>query len=109
MREPLTTKTVSVTDAYKKLNTTGHILLDVRQKGEVHAVGVKEALNIPLDQLESNLVQLKDFSSIHVICRSGSRSDIATQILYGNGLTQTANVVGGMIAWEQAGLPVIRN
>ncbi len=104
----LSPKEVSVTEAFEHLGTENHLLLDVRTKGEVRDVRAKGSLNIPLDQIESALEQLRDYSSIHVICHSGSRSGFATQILHEKGITNAKNVVGGMIAWQHAGLETTR-
>jgi len=40
------------------------------------------------------------------VCRSGNRSAYATEMLMAAGKTNVKNVVGGMIAWVQAGLPI---
>ena len=99
-------QSIPVTEAYERLGTDGHVLLDVRTREEVRAEGIAGALNIPLDRLETEAARLKEYASIHVICRSGGRSSMATTILHGLGLGQTANVSGGIIAWQKAGLPI---
>ena len=98
-------KSVSVTEAYEKLGTDGHCLIDVRSREEVRAQGVPGALHIPLERLESEAPSLKDYASIHVMCRSGGRSGMAANMLHGLGLSQVENVTGGIMAWEAAGLP----
>ncbi len=98
-------KEVTVNEAYDMLGNDGHVLLDVRTKSEVQEMSAPEVLNIPLDQLESRVDELKDYSSIHVICRSGARSGVATNMLHGFGINHASNVKGGIMAWESAGLP----
>ena len=98
-------KSVSVTDAYEKLGTDGHCLLDVRTRSEVREVGVPGALNIPLDRLEAEAHRLSAYTSIHVMCRSGGRSSMATNLLHGLGMTHAENVSGGILAWQAANLP----
>ncbi|MHB1769926.1 MAG: rhodanese-like domain-containing protein [Minisyncoccota bacterium] len=102
-------QSVSVTDAYGRLGTEGHVLLDVRTRDEVRAEGIAGALNIPLDRLEIEAARLKQYGSIHVICRSGGRSSMATNLLHDLGLTQATNVIGGIIAWQKSGLPIVRS
>ena len=99
-------KTVSVHDAHKKLGAEGYCLLDVRTEAEVAAGAAPHILNIPLDRLPAELEKLSGFDSIHVICRSGGRSAMATNFLHQQGLTHAANVEGGMLAWDEAGLPM---
>ena len=98
-------KTVSVEEACELLGTDGHCLVDVRTHGEVSEVAVPGALHIPLDRLEAEAHKLKDYMSIHVMCRSGGRSAMATSALHGIGMTHAKNVSGGIIAWQQAKLP----
>ena len=98
---------VDVNEAYKSLGREGHVLLDVRSAGEVREQGVEGAVNVPLDRLEQAVGKLSGYKTIHVICRSGARSGMATQILHARGITQAKNVSGGMLAWERAGLPTV--
>lgn len=98
-------KSVSVTEAYEALGTPGHCLLDVRTPAEVREQSIPGALTIPLDRLQAEAGKLKEYSSIHVICRSGGRSSMAVNMLHGLGLSQAENVNGGIMAWSAAGLP----
>lgn len=98
-------KNVTVTEAYEKLGTDGHCLLDVRTKDEVRAQGVPGALNIPLDRLEGQVGQLSNYTSVHVMCRSGGRSAVAANLLHRLGMAHAMNVSGGILAWDAAGLP----
>jgi len=41
-----------------------------------------------------------------VHCQSGARSAIAASVLQARGVTNMMNLVGGIAAWQQAGLPV---
>lgn len=99
-------KSVSVFEAHKKLGTEGHCLLDVRTYEEVQDVRVPGSYAIPLDRLADEAHQLASYTSIHVMCRSGGRSAVATSLLHSLGMTHAENVSGGIIAWESAELPV---
>ncbi|MBU0750129.1 rhodanese-like domain-containing protein [Patescibacteria group bacterium] len=101
------TKNVSVQQAYEKLGTPNHCLLDVRSMDEVRDIGVEGALNIPLDILEAHIDQLTPYTSIHVMCRTGGRSAVATNILQRLGMTHAVNVSGGILAWQEANLPTV--
>jgi Rhodanese-related sulfurtransferase len=99
-------RSISVTEAYERLGAESHVLLDVRTREEVRAEGIAGALNIPIDRLETEAARLTQYGSIHVICRSGGRSSMATDLLHSLGLKQAENVSGGIIAWQKAGFPV---
>lgn len=102
------TNIVSVHEAFEHLGNEGHILLDVRRADEVRAAGITGALHIPLDRLEAEIQRLSPYTSIHIICRSGSRSGVAVNMLQAQGITHASNVSGGILAWQDAGFPVTR-
>ncbi|MCC7206927.1 MAG: rhodanese-like domain-containing protein [Anaerolineae bacterium] len=82
-------------------------LLDVRERHEFAAGHIPGAQLIPLGELEKRLNELPTDQPILCICRSGSRSGAAANLLARRGL-QTINLTGGMIGWAGAGLPVKR-
>lgn len=87
-------------------------LLDVRTPVEFREVHATSARNVPLDQLDPHaVIKGRNSSSdgpLYVICRSGSRGRQACEKLIAAGLANVINVEGGTLAWEAAGLPVVR-
>ena len=85
-------------DAGKKFN-----LVDVREPHE-HAEFNIGGLLHPLGKIQSmqidELEEMKD-QPVYVYCRSGNRSGQACLILETAGFTNTINVVGGMLAWQE--------
>lgn len=91
------------------LQSDGALLLDVRETDEYTQGHAPGSTLIPLGQLAQRLKELAPFKNKQVvlICRSGRRSKQATEILEAAGFSAAANIEGGMLAWQQAGLPVL--
>jgi rhodanese-related sulfurtransferase len=79
-------------------------LIDVRESSELNEAQVKGARHIPLGQLPAKLSGLDRDRPVAFLCRSGSRSAIATRSATKAGL-DAVNVRGGLTAWTRAGLP----
>jgi sulfur-carrier protein adenylyltransferase/sulfurtransferase len=82
------------------------LVIDVREPMETALGTVEGAWLVPLGQLAAVVDEIDDDANVYLICRSGNRSGIAAGILTAAGKRDVKNVVGGMLAWAQAGLPV---
>jgi rhodanese-related sulfurtransferase len=85
-------------------------LLDVRTAEEFHGPDghVPGSQLIPLPELEARLAEIPPGRPVVLLCHSGSRSALATQQLEKTGLTQVANLHGGLRAWQAEGFPIER-
>ncbi len=86
-------------------------LLDVRTPVEFDTVHVAGAVNVPLDTLtpaalQTALPAVKE-RPFYILCRSGTRADLAAVKLTSAGLTEGVVVKGGTLAWKEAGYPVV--
>lgn len=82
---------------YAELVKKGAIIVDVRSKSEFASGHVKNAINIPVNELQNNLSRLKDKNKIIITCcASGMRSASAKGILQNNGYTDVHNGGGWM-------------
>nr|WP_309100602.1 sulfurtransferase TusA family protein [Fredinandcohnia onubensis] len=75
------------------------LVLDVRETAEFAFNHIPEAISIPLGELEDRFDEIDKEKEIYVICRTGSRSDLASQKLTENGFMNVKNVVPGMSNW----------
>lgn len=80
------------------------LILDVREPEEYAEANIGAKL-LPLGQIQSMQIdEIEDWKDKEVIihCRSGKRSLTACLFLETMGFTNTVNVEGGIIAWQQA-------
>lgn len=77
-------------------------IIDVRDQEEyaLDKAIIKDAINIPLDDLMGRVKEIPANKPIVTLCRSGKRSAQATVLLKKSGIRDVANLKGGMIAWH---------
>ena len=97
-------------DAVLLINRSNALVLDVRDEAEYAAGHITEARNIPLGALDERIKELGKFKDKPVLvnCQAGVRSGKAVAILKKQGFTQVYNLQGGLNAWQQAKLPVVK-
>ncbi len=85
------------------------VFLDVREPDEWATGHAPGAVLAPLSSLTAGepLPQAAQGRPVVAICRSGKRSREAAALLTARGGTDVVDVVGGMRAWVEAGLPVV--
>lgn len=83
-------------------------IVDVREPEEWSDGHMPGAVHIPLGELPARVRELDPARPVVLVCRSGNRSGQATQFLLQRGFRDARNLVGGMIAWAEAGQPVTR-
>lgn len=69
----------------------GGVIVDVRTRGEYAGGHIKGSLNIPLDQLGTQMKQLKKDKPVITCCASGMRSGSARSMLLSNGFGEVYN------------------
>jgi len=89
----------------------GLVLLDVRRPDEYvgelgHIAGAELKTLGP--ELAEHLETMDKTKPVLMICRSGARSANATMYALQLGFKEVYNMEGGMILWNELGLPVTR-
>ncbi len=88
--------------------TAGDVhLLDVRNGAEWREGHIPSARHLPLGYLAAQLADVPSDRPVVVQCRSGSRSAMAASLLRKLGRREVMNLVGGIDAWREAGLPLV--
>lgn len=84
-------------------------LIDVRTPAEYRAFHATIAQNVPLDTLDpAALMKGRGDGPLYVICATGGRSKTACDRLIAAGFPNVVHIEGGTLAWERAGLPIVR-
>lgn len=105
--------TISPAELAERLQAgRGVELLDVRTPAEYRETHAEPARLVPLDALDpAAVMQARGGVAgepLYIICRTGSRGRKACEAFAAAGYRNVVNVEGGTLAWEQAGLPVVR-
>jgi rhodanese-related sulfurtransferase len=85
-------------------------IVDVREPDELrgelgHIEGVE---SVPLATVEAAARGWDKTAELVLVCRSGGRSGRAAALLAQMGFRRVMNMTGGMLAWNEARLPVVR-
>lgn len=98
---------VTVTEVDKAIEQDTHTVVDVREPDEWQEGHIAEAVHIPLGELSSRAGELPAGKPVFTVCRSGKRSITAIEILESAGVQGAKSMAGGMIAWHEAGKPMV--
>ncbi len=87
-------------------------VIDVRTQVEYNEVHTSFAELAPLESFDaeglSQQFNLRRVDAVYVLCKSGKRARVAGERLASNDVPNVHVVDGGILAWEAAGLPVVR-
>lgn len=98
------------TAAIRLMNSEDAIVVDVREATDFNNGHIKNARNIPMSSLKSQLDGLAKDKSKPVLayCRSGNISGKACRMLKKSGFSNVHNLAGGIIGWQDANLPLTK-
>jgi len=82
------------------------LVFDIRERAEYRHGHVPGATLLPLRTLLDEAPQLPRDREILLVCRSGRRGSRALHMLADLGFTKIHGLVGGLLAWQAAGLPL---
>ena len=96
--------------AIQLINNEDAIMLDVREPAETADGKIAKAIQIPVGSVGKRVGELDKHKDKHVIvyCKTGARSGLACRELNKAGFDKVYNLNGGMMAWQEAHLPVSR-
>lgn len=103
--------TIDQAQLMERLNSgQAPLVVDVRTPGEFQNGHVPGAVNIPLQELQRRMDELRPYRDTELVlyCESGVRAGHAGRMLEQQGFTELRPLEGHMSAWRNAGLPAER-
>ena len=101
---------ITAVDLAERLKTGDHIrLIDVREPHELEISHLDGADLIPLGEMAGRMSELDSAEDIVLVCKSGTRSARALELLASAGFRKMKNLKGGINAWARdvdSNLPV---
>ncbi len=101
---------ITAVDLAERLKTGDHIrLIDVREPHELEISHLDGADLIPLGEMAGRMSELDSAEDIVLVCKSGTRSARALELLASAGFRKMKNLKGGINAWARdvdSSLPV---
>lgn len=85
------------------------VLIDTREPHEYQEAHLENGRLVPPGLLGDEIAEAAPDKSARTIlyCRSGNRSFLAAEQLEALGYTDVASLAGGILAWQEQGLPVV--
>ena len=102
---------LSPADAVRLISREDAVVLDIRPDGEFRNGHIVNAVHVPFDQIDSRLGRLGKYRSKPVIaaCRTGQQSASVAKRLRSEGFEQVHRLQGGILAWQNADLPLTKD
>lgn len=82
------------------------IVIDVREPEEYQAAHISGLPLIPMGDIIDAIDQMDKSKPYVFVCRSGRRSLEVAKYFIANDFAEVHNFSGGMLSWQQEGLPV---
>lgn len=105
-------ETVNVKEFRKGIKQENPIILDVRTPEEYAEGHLRNSLNVNWknqEEFKARAAQLDKTKALYVYCRSGVRSEKASEWLRMNGFNHVKDLNGGIQAWKKAGKRLSKN
>jgi rhodanese-related sulfurtransferase len=101
---------ISASDAILLINRRNALIVDVRTATEFAGGHLPQARHIALEELTAKAAQVSKNKKtpLLLVCQSGQRAQKAQAVLAGAGYAEIHVLQGGLAAWQQAGLPVVK-
>jgi rhodanese-related sulfurtransferase len=102
---------INSTEAVVLMNRSKPLILDVRDAAEFAAGHIQGAKHIPMAELATRIKEIEKYKDKPVLvhCQKGMRAKGACSILKAQQFSQLNNLQGGLDAWIEAKLPLVKS
>lgn len=93
------------------INRENAVVLDIREAGFFNDGHITGALNIPLEQLDRSSNRLEKYKEkpVVIVCNTGQKAGSVMNKLRKQGYTKVYVLAGGITAWKNANMPLVKN
>ncbi len=94
--------------AVQLMNNEDVVVLDVREAAETIGGKIARAIQIPVSAVAKRVGELEKYKdkTLLVYCKSGARAGVACKELGKHGFGKVYSLNGGLVAWQEAHLPL---
>jgi len=82
------------------------LVVDLRKPVEFGIAHIPGAVNIPLDELEARIDEIRHEHGVLIYCINGARTRQAEPIVYANDIEHVYHLDGALQGWIQGGHPI---
>ncbi len=103
-------RSVTPAEVTQLINNSNAIVIDLRDSADFANGSVTSARHVPAAELASRAQDLARFKTrpVVLLCASGTTSAKSIATLSTAGFTEVYNLAGGITAWREAGLPLVK-
>lgn len=103
-------QTLTPQGATNLVNREDALVVDLRDSDEFREGHIAGSINVPYKELENRLDELKKHAErpLILVCKTGTQTGPAGRLLREKGLDNVWRISGGITAWRNDKLPVVR-
>ncbi|GAB4338727.1 MAG: hypothetical protein Kow00117_20030 [Phototrophicales bacterium] len=99
---------ITISEYRDQYENEPHVLIDVRTRQEFSQGHLPNAMNIPMDEVNTRMDEIPNDITVILVCATGNRSGMVASALTKAGYTNVYNLEGGTMSWLRLGLPINR-
>jgi rhodanese-related sulfurtransferase len=101
---------LSAPDATQLINRRNAVVIDLRSAAEYGSGHLPQSRHLEFSELQAKVGQVarNKNTPVLLVCQTGQRSPKAQNVLQEAGYAEVFTLQGGVNAWQQAGMPVVK-